>query len=84
MNEYYGFNEVDGYEPYFGWCDVEGCKNEACSGGNCWRETGYWSVCRNHSSNWRAGKPQPKMKDKAIRREASRDEDGFLTNKELL
>jgi len=19
------------YEPYFGWCDVDGCKNEGCS-----------------------------------------------------
>lgn len=65
-------------EPYFGWCDVEGCGNEAANGGGCWRETGYWSVCGKHSSDYREGKPQPKMKKEAIDREKSRGADGVL------
>lgn len=67
-------------EPYFGWCDVEGCEEEGCSGGNAWRKTGYWTVCTKHSDDNRAGKPQPEMKQKAIDRENSRDkETGYLT-----
>lgn len=66
------------YEPYFGWCNVEGCENEGCSGGNAWRETGYWTVCYKHSADYREGKPQPKMKQAAIDREASRGKDGCL------
>lgn len=49
-------------EPYFGWCNVEGCKNEGANGGACWRDTGYWTVCSKHSQGYREGKPQPKMK----------------------
>jgi len=63
----------DFYEPYYGWCDVWGCKNEGCSGGNAWRDTGYWTVCSKHADDCRAGKPQPKMKQKSIKRENSRD-----------
>lgn len=61
------------YEPYFGWCDVEGCDREGCSGGNAWRETGYWTVCPVHAEDCRKGLPQPKMKQSAIDRENSRD-----------
>ena len=69
-------------EPYFGWCNVEGCDNEGCCGGACWRETGYWTVCRKHSDMHREGKPQPKMKQKAIDKEKSRDKKtGFLPKK---
>jgi len=67
------------YEPYFGWCEVDGCENEGCSGGNAWRKTGYWTVCSEHSRKHREGKPQPKMKQLAIERENSRDKTtGFL------
>ena len=65
-------------EPYFGWCNVEGCEGKGCSGGNAWRETGYWTVCYKHSADYREGKPQPKMKQKYIDREKSRLPDGTL------
>lgn len=66
-------------EPYFGWCDVDGCEQEGCSGGNAWSNTGYWTVCRKHSQDNRDGKPQPKMKQVAIDREKGRDpETGYL------
>lgn len=64
--------------PYFGWCNVDGCEREGCSGGNAWRETGYWTVCHKHADEYRAGKPQPKMKQKYIDREKSRLPDGTL------
>lgn len=68
-------NAEQEYEPYFGWCDVDGCDGEGCSGGAAWEETGYWTVCSKHSNDWRGGKPQPKMKQKAINRENSRDKE---------
>ena len=69
------------YEPYFGWCDVGRCKNEGCSGGVAWRETGYWTVCTEHSASARNGDLQPKMKQAAIKREKSRDKKtGCLTH----
>lgn len=60
-------------EPYFGWCEVEGCENEGANGGGCWREAGYWTVCSKHSQEYRKGKSQPKMKQLAIDREKTRD-----------
>lgn len=67
------------YEPYFGWCDVAGCKNEGAAGGCYWSETGYWTTCHEHSDAARKGEPQPKMKPSAIRREKRRDKvTGFL------
>jgi len=71
--------ELEPEEPYFGWCDVDGCDNEAVSGGNAWRNTGFWKVCDKHSTEHREGKPQPKMKQKSIEREQSRDSNGYLT-----
>lgn len=73
-------NEVEeDYEPYFGWCDVDGCDNEGCSGGIAWRDTGYWTVCYKHSYQFRKGLEQPKMKQTAIDRENSRDKiTGYL------
>jgi hypothetical protein len=69
------------YEPYFGWCDVEGCEDEGVNGGSCWRETGYWTVCSEHSQGYREGKPQPKMKQLAIEKEKRRDkETGYLNS----
>lgn len=65
-------------ELYTLYCDVEGCEIPATSGGNCWRETGYWSICSIHSQEHREGKPQPQMKQKAIEKEASRLPDGTL------
>lgn len=74
------FNEEeDNPYGYFPQCDVEGCKGVSCSGGECWNETGYWCVCPKHSQEFRDGKPQPKMKQSAIDRENSRDENGYLT-----
>lgn len=64
------------FEPAL--CDVEGCKNEVSSQGCSWRETGYWCICYKHSAAARFGEPQPKMKQSAIEREASRDADGIL------
>jgi len=66
------------YEPYFGWCNVEGCENEGANGGGCWPETGYWTVCSKHASEYRAGQPQPKMQQKYIDKEATRLPDGNL------
>jgi hypothetical protein len=66
------------YVPYFGWCDVKGCKNEGCSGGNAWRETGYWTVCTKHSVMYMEGKEQPEMKINSIKREKRRGIDGVL------
>lgn len=67
------------YEPFFGWCEVEGCENEACSGGVAWKDTGYWFVCHKHMAQWRNGEKQPKMEEFAIKRENSRDsETGYL------
>lgn len=78
-NLYYGFKEVKGHDPYFGWCDVSGCKNEGSMSGVSWRDTGHWKTCSKHSKDYRNGKPQPKMKKKAIKRENSRDpKTGFL------
>jgi hypothetical protein len=67
-------------EPYFGWCEVEGCEQEGANGGGCWRDTGYWTVCSKHSQEYREGKPQPPMKQWAIDREKSRGSDGVLVN----
>ena len=66
------------YEPYFGWCNVEGCENEGANGGGCWPETGYWTVCSKHAAEYRAGQPQPKMQQKYIDKEATRLPDGTL------
>lgn len=67
------------YEPYFGWCDVDGCENEGSSGGVAWRETGYWTVCHKHFTDCHNGRPQPQMKQSAIDRENGRDKKtGYL------
>lgn len=66
-------------EPYMGWCEVEGCNNEGANGGGCWPDTGYWIVCSKHASQYRAGEPQPKMKQEAVVREKTRDpKTGYL------
>ena len=76
------YNVGEHYEPFFGWCDVEGCEDEGCCGGTVWRKTGYWTACIKHAQEHRDGKPQPKMKQSAIDRENSRDpETGYLTVK---
>jgi len=73
--------ENEKYEPYFGWCDVKGCKNEGSCGGICWKDTAYWTTCSEHSANNRAGAKQPKMKQSAIDREKRRDKKtGYLTD----
>lgn len=69
------------YEPYFGWCDVEGCNSEGSSGGCSWRETGYWTTCMQHGIEYRGGKPCPPMKQSAIDREKRRDANGYLQEK---
>ena len=67
------------YEPYFGWCDVKGCDNEASSSGVHWKETGYWLICTQHGDDARGGKFCPTMKKKSIKREKSRDpKTGYL------
>ena len=57
-------------------CDVEGCAGWVEAQGGMWKETGYWCLCSRHSAD--LGKPQPKMKQRAMDREASRDGDGCL------
>lgn len=71
--------------PYWYWpqCDVKYCKGVSCSGGVYWKETGYWSICTEHAAMARRGEPQPQMRKSAIKREASRDERGWLTNKRI-
>jgi len=59
-------------------CDVEGCAAWVETQGGMWRESGYWCLCREHSYAYRKGEPQPKMKQRAVDREASRGEDGCL------
>lgn len=59
-------------------CDVESCPGWVVAQGGMWKETGYWCLCDEHSSDSRKGKPQPKMKQRAVDREASRDENGRL------
>ena len=71
-----GDDECYSYWPQ---CDVDGCEGVSCSAGGCWNDTGYWIVCPEHSKQWREGKPQPQMKQRAIKRELSRDkETGIL------
>ncbi len=68
------------YEPYMGWCDVDGCNQESSSNGGNWSETGYWCLCPKHSKLARDGGEQPKMKQSAINRENKRDKTtGILT-----
>jgi hypothetical protein len=71
-------NDEQDNEPYFGWCDVDGCNNAGSSGGMGWRDTGYWTLCSIHFKDYHDKKPQPKMKDESIKRESTRDEDGCL------
>ncbi len=60
-------------KPYWPICDVEGCQEESCNGGGCWRDTGYWSVCQRHSKMFRDGATKPTMKESAVRREKGRN-----------
>ena len=69
--------------PYWGICDVKKCMNEVCSQGICWAKTGYWCVCPIHSRRYRDGKRQPKMKQRAIRREKGRDANGYLAYRKI-
>lgn len=70
--------DIETHEPLFGMCEVEGCSNEGTSGGFYWRETGYWTICSEHSALCRQGGEQPKMKRAAIEREKTRGADGIL------
>jgi len=65
-------------KEYWGVCDVKGCNEESCSGGMCWRDSGYWRVCRSCYQKFKEGKPQPQMKKRAIKRELNRDKYGYL------
>ena len=67
------FNDMDGSI-----CDVKSCAEWVVAQGGMWAESGYWCLCRHHSQASREGKSQPKMKQRAINREASRDENGCL------
>lgn len=68
------------HDPYWYWpqCDVDGCEGVSGYNGMGWRETGYWCLCSKHANDFRAGKPQPKMKDSAIAKEKTRLPDGTL------
>lgn len=67
------FDDMDGVI-----CDAKRCPEWVVAQGGMWRETGYWCLCSKHSQAHREGKPQPEMKQRAIDREASRDENGCL------
>ncbi len=54
-------------------CDVDGCCGFVSCQGCAWRETGYWCLCSEHCAKAINGQPQPKMKRRALDREASRD-----------
>ena len=54
-------------------CDVKGCAGWVAAQGGMWSETGYWCLCTEHCEDYRLGKPQPQMKQRAINRENSRD-----------
>jgi hypothetical protein len=53
-------------------CDVQGCKDVVTTGGAAWRDTGYWSLCSKHHSDYLRGKPQPVMNAEAVEREKKR------------
>lgn len=67
-------------DPYWYWpqCDVKGCKGVSGCNGMYWRETGYWCLCDKHSAMGRAGEPQPEMKARSVRKEATRLPNGYL------
>ena len=73
-----GWSDPKYFDDVEGICDVEGCPGWVEAQGGMWRETGYWCLCREHSHAYREGEPQPKMKQRAIDREASRGDDGCL------
>jgi len=64
-----------------GICDVDGCAGWVVAQGGMWQETGYWCLCGKHSQSYRDGKPKPRMKQRAIDREASRGLDRCLSFK---
>ena len=68
-----GWDDPKFFEDMEGICDVEGCAEWVSSQGMAWRDTGYWCVCDNHTMLSRRDAPQPKMKQRAINREAKRD-----------
>lgn len=53
-------------------CDVKGCAGWVCVQGMVWLDA-YWMVCSEHHSAWLKKEPKPEMKERAIKREASRD-----------
>ena len=59
-------------------CDVKRCSGWVEAQGGMWADTGYWCLCAEHSASCRRGNPQPQMKQRAMAREASRDETGRL------
>lgn len=59
-------------------CDVEGCLGWTTAQGMCWQAGGYWHTCTEHGIVYREGRPQPKMKQRAIDREARRGPDGIM------
>ena len=73
-----GWSDPKEFEDMNGICDVEGCMDWTVAQGGMWAETGYWCLCSTHSAMFREGKPQPQMKERAIKREASRDKNGML------
>lgn len=68
-----GWDDPKFFEDMEGICDVEGCAEWTVSQGTAWGDTGYWCVCSKHSASARQNELQPKMKQRAIDREASRD-----------
>ena len=67
------FEDMDGVI-----CDVDGCAGWVDNQGCGWREGGYWCLCGDCYGKACKGEPQPNMKERAITRENSRDENGSL------
>ena len=59
-------------------CDVKNCPEWVTNQGMGWRNTGYWCLCSGHHEQSRSGKPKSQMKQRAMKRENSRNENGCL------
>jgi hypothetical protein len=66
-----GWDDPHFIEDYDGViCDVEGCAEFVTNQGSNWSDRGYWCLCFKHGSS---KTPFPKMKQRALDREARRD-----------
>ena len=75
-----GWDDPHYVEDYNGViCDVEGCAEFVSNQGLNWHDKGYWRLCHEHGF---IKEPMPDMKQRAIKREASRGKDGCLSKEQ--